>query len=162
VWWRAAASSSTATRIRISLAGVTFFLIYLASTAWMARGLAASDLRRKAAFEDEGIVIIVARHADRDRPFLRLASASPGQLGPGSVAALRRHCERAARLAILLTVMAFHYAHLFYAKAAGGGDEAGGAGGLDFPETAEPPVSDFVFLLQHRDHCLRCSVAANS
>jgi uncharacterized membrane protein len=45
----------------------------------------------------------------------------------------------------LHTVAAFRYAHLYYTKRGGGGNEPGDAGGLAFPETREPGTWDFLY-----------------
>jgi uncharacterized membrane protein len=45
----------------------------------------------------------------------------------------------------LHTVAAFRYAHLYYTKREGGGNEPGDAAGLAFPETREPGTWDFLY-----------------
>ena len=102
--------------IRVSLGGTTFFLIYLASSMALARSLTTEDLREKATFEDEGIVVIV---------IITLAVIS---LSLGSLVLLLGSDQRNGWLLIpavanvplswatLHTIMAFHYAHLFYAR----------------------------------------------
>jgi uncharacterized membrane protein len=47
--------------------------------------------------------------------------------------------------ATLHTIMAFHYAHLFYAPSEEGGAKMRDAAGLEFPKTKEPSVADFVY-----------------
>ncbi len=41
--------------------------------------------------------------------------------------------------------MAFHYAHLFYARAAAEGGRRADRGGLAFPKTNEPTIFDFFY-----------------
>ena len=131
--------------IRIPLAGATFFLIYLASSIALARSLTTEDLRKKASVEDEGIVVIV------------LITLAVIALSIGSLVLLLGAEQRNGWLlvpavanvplswATLHTIMAFHYAHLFYSPSEGGGEKARDSGGLDFPKTEEPSVSDFVY-----------------
>ena len=131
--------------IRISLAGATFFLIYLVSSAVLARSLTTEDLRKKATFEDEGIVVIF---------LVTLAAIS---LSLGSLVLLLSSDQRNGWLlvpavvnvplgwATLNTIMAFHYAHLFYARPNEKGVQARDTGGLEFPKTKEPSVSDFAY-----------------
>jgi uncharacterized membrane protein len=131
--------------IRIPLSGATFFLVYLASSAALARSLTTEDLRKKARFEDEGIVVIV------------LITLAVIGLSIGSLVLLLGSDERNGWLlvpavanvplswATLHTILAFHYAHLFYSPSEGSGAKAHDTGGLEFPKTKEPSVSDFVY-----------------
>lgn len=123
--------------------GDTFFLIYLALMVRFALRITPDGLRRRAGIEDEGIPLIVllalaavvlslvsifallARDGTPDPLELSLAIASV-PLGWST----------------LHTIAAFHYAHLFYATA---GEDAGDAGGLDFPGTKEPGAWDFLY-----------------
>jgi uncharacterized membrane protein len=145
--------------VRIPFGGSTFFLIYLASAFWLARRLTTEHLRTKASVEDEGIVVIV---------FITLAAIT---LSLGSLALLLGSpgapwwylVPAVANVplgwAMLHTIMAFHYAHLYYSRpddeknpAPRGGSEpvknAGkhrDSGGLEFPKTDEPTILDFVY-----------------
>jgi len=125
------------------IGGEAFFVIYLALMARFAIRITPEGLRRRAAVEDEGIPIIIL-----------LALAAVVQ----SLAAIFALLARAGRpdasdlaLAIasvplgwltLHTIVAFHYAHLFYATK---GEDARDAGGLDFPGTKEPGAWDFLY-----------------
>jgi uncharacterized membrane protein len=131
--------------IRIPLAGATFFLIYLTSSAVLARGLTTDDLRRKANLEDEGILVIV------------LITLAVITLSIGSLVLLLSSGQQNGWLfvpavanvplswATLHTIMAFHYAHLFYARPDEAGAKSRDAGGLEFPKTKEPCVGDFLY-----------------
>jgi uncharacterized membrane protein len=131
--------------IRIPLAGATFSLIYLVSSALLAGSLTTEDLRKKASIEDEGIVVIV------------LITLAVIGLSIGSLVLLLGSGQRNGWLlvpavanvplswATLHTIMAFHYAHLFYARPEEARSKARDTGGLEFPKTAEPSVSDFVY-----------------
>jgi uncharacterized membrane protein len=135
--------------VRITFGGLTFFAFYLASTAFAAGRLTTADLRRKASYEDEGIGLIV------------LITIAAIALSLGSFAELLWTGQHdATRLIIsvanvplgwatLHTVMAFHYAHLFYTSSDSGADGKSArkrdAGGLEFPKTAEPSIFDFMY-----------------
>ena len=99
---------------RTSISGTVFFVIYLASTALLAREVTVEDLRKKASMEDEGIFVIVLIT-------LAVIALSIGSL----VVLLESGAGNGWRLvpalanvplgwATLHTIMAFHYAHLFY------------------------------------------------
>lgn len=122
------------------LAGVDgFALIYLAMMIRLAQTQAAPDLRRHAADEDEGIVVILALAlgviALSLTGTLRVLRGVEQGLGPGEVAL--------ALLAVPLgwamihTVAAYHYAHRYYA--------AKPEGGLAFPGSAPPEPWDFIY-----------------
>jgi uncharacterized membrane protein len=130
-------------KLSVSVGGATFFIVYLAASYWEASSLTAKDLRAKASLEDEGIVVIV------------LITIAAITISLGSLAMQLGVRQAGCRLvpaianvplgwATLHTVMAFHYAHLFY-SASGDGKEKAEAGGLEFPKTKEPAISDFVY-----------------
>jgi uncharacterized membrane protein len=131
--------------IRIPLSGATFFLVYLASSIVLAGSLTTENLRKKASIEDEGIVVIV------------LITLAVIALSIGSLVLLLGSDPRKGWLllpavanvplswATLHTIMAFHYAHLFYSPFEGGEPKARDTGGLEFPKTNEPSVADFVY-----------------
>jgi uncharacterized membrane protein len=131
--------------VRVSLGGATFFLIYLLSSAALVRQLTTKDLRQKATFEDEGIVVIV------------LITLAVIALSLGSLVNLLGGEQRNGWLLIpavanvplgwatLHTIMSFHYAHLFYAPPGKDGAKAPHTGGLEFPKSDEPSMSDFLY-----------------
>jgi uncharacterized membrane protein len=125
------------------IGGDAFFLIYLALMVRFALSITPDGLRRRANIEDEGIplIILLALAA----VVLSLAAIFPLLAGEG------RPDPRELSLAIasvplgwstLHTIAAFHYAHLYYATE---GEDAGDAGGLDFPGTKEPGAWDFLY-----------------
>ena len=130
--------------VRVSLAGSAFFLIYLVSSAILARSLTNDDLRQKASLDDEGIWLIGV---------ITLAAIS---LSLGSLVLLLGNDQRNGWLlvqavanvplgwATLHTIMAFHYAHLFFTKS-DEGDKRRDSGGLEFPKTKEPCFGDFLY-----------------
>jgi uncharacterized membrane protein len=130
--------------LRLPIAGIVFFGSYLVSTAIMLRQITPAYIRRRAAWEDEGIALIVLLT-------LFAISTSLGTIfsllsEPGKPDAL--HLS-AALLTVPLgwmtlhTLMAFHYAHLFYSRHPEA--MAADAGGLDFPRTLEPGIWDFLY-----------------
>lgn len=129
---------------RTAAAGDSFFLIYLL-LAWIAgRRLTPDDLRAKAESDDEGITVIVI-----------IALAAIALSLSSLVLVLRQSEGGAAQVAIafaavplgwstLHTILAFHYAHLYYGKSDKDGSQD--AGGLAFPEGAkEPALLDFLY-----------------
>lgn len=131
--------------LRIVIAGNSFFLLFLASTGLLAPRLGPDDLRRRAAVQDEGIGIIV------------LVTIAAIALSLGSFAMLLNGSEPGGWHLIfaivtvplgwltLHTVMAFHYAHLFYAEPEVRTGKSQGAGGLAFPGEEEPAAIDFIY-----------------
>ena len=125
---------------RILIGAVSFFATYLTLMVRFTRIVTPSVLRQRAAVTDEGLVLI-----------LLLAAASVAVClssivlllnGPGGGNWLERLLAFASvplGWASLHTVVAFHYAHLFYRP------DKDGEGGLAFPETAEPGAWDFLY-----------------
>ena len=123
--------------------GDAFFLMYLALMVRFTLQTTPDGLRRHASVEDEGILLII---------LLALAAVVL------SLAAIFAQLAREGRpdtldlslviasvplgWATLHTIVAFHYAHLFYAT---DGEDVGDVGGLDFPGTKEPGAWDFVY-----------------
>jgi uncharacterized membrane protein len=129
---------------RLLLGGDAFFLAYLALTAGLAARSTPDDMRRRAAYEDEGGFVII------------LMSVIASVLSLGAIFTLVNKAEigglhlvlTAASIPLgwftLHAVMAFHYAHLFYTRH-GKGQKSRDTGGLGFPETQEPHAWDFVY-----------------
>ena len=141
VWWLV---RSFPLPVRLPVAGTAFFGTYLVSMIGTAVRTTPDQMRERAALKDEGIAIIV---------LLTLAAVG---LSLGSIFSLLNAPAKPDTLHILLaltcvplgwttlhTVMAFHYAHLFYA--AHPSRELADAGGLVFPETKEPSSWDFLY-----------------
>jgi uncharacterized membrane protein len=139
--------------LRLVLAGDTFFAAYLASSALVGLPATPEDLRRRARYEDEGILVII---------FLTLLAISLclaalfALLAESGVPATPRLVLAVASVVLgwftLHTVAAFRYAHLYYAPwtpdeagQAGGGTARRDVGGLAFPETPEPGTWDFLY-----------------
>jgi uncharacterized membrane protein len=132
--------------VRLMVAGDCFFGVYLVLMAVLATRATPDDMRRRASFEDEGIILIV------------LISLTAISLSIGSIFALLNEPERpdTFRLALAIasvplgwltlhTIAAFHYAHLYYSKALSSRGHRQTAGGLEFPDTSEPTGWDFLY-----------------
>ena len=128
------------------LAGDAFFGVYVVLMAVLATRSTADELRRRARYEDEGIFLIV------------LIALSAIALSIGSIFALLAEPERpdTLRLALAIasvplgwltlhTILAFHYAFLYYTSRSSAGKDPQDAGGLQFPETEEPTGWDFLY-----------------
>lgn len=126
-------------------AGDVFFVIFWLSMLQKAVQADVGDLRERAKFEDEGIVLIVGLtiaaiifsfgsifailNGGGDRPLSHLLTALASiPLG----------------WMVLNTLFAFHYSRLYYAPAGTDGKDAD-AGGLDFPNSPEPVIWDFFY-----------------
>jgi uncharacterized membrane protein len=125
---------------RILIGAVSFFTIYLALMVRFARTVTPGVLRRRAAVNDEGMVLILLLAAGS----LAVSVSSIVLLlnSPGGGNWLERSLAFASvplGWASLHTVVAFHYAHLFYRP------DDDGEGGLTFPETPEPGAWDFLY-----------------
>lgn len=132
--------------VRLTLAGDAFFASYLLTTGIQIARATTSSIRRRAAYEDEGAVIIFLMtlaaivvsevaifeliHSEELPVRLRLGLS----VGTVLLAWLTMH-----------TLAAVHYAHVYYAPAHDPHDEDGDAGGLAFPGTPVPDFSDFLY-----------------
>jgi uncharacterized membrane protein len=127
--------------VALVAAGDVFFVAYLASAWYVASRATPQGLRKYAAYDDEGVQLIflltfAAIAVSVTAIFLLLRQTGP---------------RDAMQLAItvasvplgwltLHTLMAFRYAHLYYASA-----ERGDARGLDFHAKEEPAAWDFLY-----------------
>lgn len=143
VW---AATGMLVQPVRLMVAGDSFFGVYLVQMAILATRARPEDMRRRARFEDEGIILIV------------LIALTAISLSIGAIFALLNEAERpdTFRLALAIasvplgwltlhTIAAFHYAHLYYGEAMSSRGDRQDAGGLEFPETSEPTGWDFLY-----------------
>ena len=132
--------------LRVVVAGDCFFAVYLVSTAVLCLRATPDDMRRRATYADEGVLLITlltlsavslslwaiftlfgeAKQLDREAFALSIASVPLGWL-------------------TLHTVTAFRYAHLYYTQVESGEGEPADAGGLAFPGTHEPTLWDFLY-----------------
>lgn len=118
-----------------------FFLIYLWLMLRFARTTSAQELRRHAEQADEGVTLILV-----------LATASVA-VSLGAIAMVLNGAQDGMAWArwvalgsvplgwaMVHTLLAFHYAHLFYRP-----EDTEPAGGLSFPETETPGAWDFLY-----------------
>jgi uncharacterized membrane protein len=123
-------------------AGDTFFAVYLSASLWLLLHSTRTDLKRRAAIEDEGVMIVVViallavafnivdifdvlnqkQRPDELTLVLAVAAAPLGWL-------------------MLHMISAHHYANLYYFTS---GKEGSGRA-LEFPGTKEPDLWDFVY-----------------
>jgi uncharacterized membrane protein len=126
---------------RVLAGGDTFFAIYLATTAIAVARLTPKDLQAKAAIEDEGIGLVM------------LVALAAIMISSAAIVTVLHHKHGVAALPLVLalagiplgwfalnTLVAFHYAYIFYGRK-GSQKE----GGLEFPDTAEPGVWEFLY-----------------
>lgn len=143
---------------RILLGADLFFLGYLVATGWWTRGVTGDNLRIHCADADEGglLVVITALGAVAVSLYAITETVLNAQTVAGRpVAGLLPILALAAvplGWATVHTVMAFHYARLFYAPRGGRGsagpDDSGASdsGGLLFPgDCPEPGPWDFLY-----------------
>ena len=124
----------------ILIAANTCFAVYLVLELWLASQLTADRLRQRAAQTDEGLPLI----------FILALTTILISLSAIFMVIIRPTggwAEGALALttiplgwAMLHTLAAFHYAYLFYAPAQGQQ-----RGGIDFPQTPEPGVTEFLY-----------------
>jgi uncharacterized membrane protein len=126
---------------RILAGGDAFFAIYLTAVVIAIAGLTPKDLKVKAAIEDEGIALV-----------LLLALAVIVVSSAAILTVLRqKHGVEPLPLVLAIagiplgwftlhTLVAFHYAYIYYGKK-GSRPE----GGLEFPGTPEPGVWEFLY-----------------
>ena len=132
--------------LRLVVAGDVFFTAYLSSTAVIVLRATPDSIRRRASYEDEGVIVII---------FLTLAVVAlclaalfallrvPGQ--PPPLFLLPAILSVLFGWFTLHTVAAFRYAHLYYAPAAVSEAAPRDAGGLEFPGRQEPDLWDFLY-----------------
>ena len=146
VWAAAVAWEWWAQPVHLLLAGDAFFSVYVVLMAVLATRSSADELRRRARYEDEGIVLII------------LIALSAIALSIGSIFAVLAEPDHPGSLRLVLaiasvplgwltlhTILAFHYAFLYYASAASAGKDRQDVRGLQFPETQEPTGWDFLY-----------------
>ncbi|HTI86471.1 MAG TPA: DUF1345 domain-containing protein [Alphaproteobacteria bacterium] len=132
--------------LRAVTAGDAFFASYLVSVALAFMAATPKQLRERATSEDEGITLIV------------LITLFAVVISFYSIVTLLGYPQQPGALHLLLavagvplgwltfhTIMAFHYAHLYYGQVALDGGQHRDAGGLIFPGDDEPMAMDFLY-----------------
>ncbi|BBK32304.1 putative membrane protein [Stella humosa] len=143
VW---AATGGLDPALRFVLAGDVLFGIYLLLTALFAVRATPDDIREKAEYEDEGIIVIVLLTLAAIGLSLGAIFSLLGRSGP--VAPLDLTLSIAGVLLgwlTLHTIAAFRYAHLYYRDAGPPGGPRVDRGGFAFPATPEPVIWDFLY-----------------
>jgi uncharacterized membrane protein len=121
----------------------SFFLIYLALMVRFALRITPDGLRRRAGIEDEGIPLIVLLALGAvGMSLASIFGLLTGNGGPDPWELSLAIASVPLGWSTLHTIVAFHYAHLFYATE---GEDAGDAGGLDLPGTKEPGAWDLLY-----------------
>ena len=126
------------------IGGDAFFLIYLALMTRFTLRIRPDGLRRRASVEDEGIpLIILLALAAIAFSLAAIFSLLNGAGAPDPAELSLVIASVPLGWLVLHTIVAFHYAHLFYATS----DEhdAQEAGGLNFPGNEEPGAWDFLY-----------------
>jgi uncharacterized membrane protein len=130
--------------LHLIVAGDAFFAAYLVSTAVVAFGATPGELRKRASYEDEGVILILVLTGCAITLCLAAIFLLLGE--EGAPAWLPLSLAVASVLlgwCTLHTVTAFRYAHLYYTPDASA--KSGYAAGLDFPGKQEPHMSDFLY-----------------
>lgn len=140
--WLAAGTLGAAQRLLV--AGDAFFVVYLGLTAALALGGTPEDMRKRAAYEDEGGVGIILMTAIATAVSLGAIFMLLNQEQIGGLPLALAVSSIPLGWFTLHAVMAFHYAHLYYTPQ-GKGASRRDCGGLDFPGTKEPHTWDFVY-----------------
>jgi uncharacterized membrane protein len=132
--------------LRLVASGDGFFVAYLSFAAWLiARRPAPEHLRRRASSEDEGIAVIV---------FITLGAivlsfysifSMLGAQQPGFVRLILALVGVPLGWLTFHTVMAYHYAHLYYGQSKVDGGKRQDIGGLTFPGERPPSAPDFLY-----------------
>jgi len=128
--------------VRLLAGGDAFFLGYVAAMAFVAARITPAELDRKAEVEDEGIALVVlfALVMIGFCCFAIITILHQKQ-GVNPLAIVLAAAGAPLGWFMLHTMMAFHYAYLFYSEPA---RQKGGTG-LAFPDTGEPGVADFLY-----------------
>ena len=116
------------------------FALYLGLELRLAAGLTPALLRKRAEVEDEGVPLIfllaAATIAISLTAIFRVLNAGVA----GWVEVVLALATIPLGWAMLHTLAAFHYAYLYYAP-----DGKDDTGGIEFPATAEPGVTEFLY-----------------
>lgn len=133
------------TPLRLAAAGDAFYAAYLVAVLMHAAHGTPHLLRRRAEYEDEGMILIVLLTAGAIAlsvtAMIWLLNA-PGR--PDLLTFVLAILSVPLGWLTLHTVAAYHYGHLYYTRAGQNGSSRDAAG-LSFPETEEPSAWDFLY-----------------
>lgn len=131
--------------LRLVAAGDGFFAIYLASVTVLACNGGPDLLRHRASSEDEGIVIIVlVTMLAVVLSFYSIFAILGNSASPSVIHLALAILGVPLGWFTLHTVIAFHYAHLYYRQVKRGGKHQN-VGGLAFPGDEPPDATDFLY-----------------
>ena len=132
--------------MRLIAAGDGFFAAYLGFITLLACKANPDFLRRRANSDDEGIaVIVLITLIAIVLSFYSIFNLISGSATPDAPRLILAIIGVPLGWFTLHTVMAFHYAHIFYGQTAADGGECIDAGGLAFPGGGTPTVVDFLY-----------------
>jgi uncharacterized membrane protein len=126
--------------------GDVFFVVYLVGMILMAWRSSLAKLRNRARNEDEGIVAIVGLTALAIAfSFASMFSLLGKNANPSTLQLMLAIASIPLGWAVLHMLFAYHYARLYYAPAGKGEGSPSDAGGLDFLDTPEPGIVEFMY-----------------
>ena len=132
--------------MRLVAAGDGFFAAYLGFVTLLACKANPDVLRRRASSDDEGIVVIVLiTLVAIVLSFYSIFSLLGASGNPDAIHLILAIVGVPLGWFTLHTVMAFHYAHLYYGRAKNEAGKRVDAGGLAFPGGGTPTVVDFLY-----------------
>jgi len=131
--------------IRLILASDGFFGLYLVLMSIMAARTTTAGMRARADFEDEGVILIVMITVAAIGVCIAAIFMLLGQGPPDARRLLLSMATVLLGWLTLHTMMAFHYAQLYYAPDRAADGKRSDAGGLAFPETPRPGPWDFLY-----------------
>ncbi len=121
-----------------ALIGVNgFFVCYLALMGWMVAKTTPENLRRHAEADDEGAALILVLALGAVAISIASIFMVLNRENDSLTEAIFALASAPLGWATLHVLAAFRYAHLFYAPKP--------AGGLEFPSTPKPGISDFLY-----------------
>jgi uncharacterized membrane protein len=124
-------------------AGDAFFATYLLSTALLVTGTPEA-MRRRATYEDEGIGLIFILTVAAMVSSLVAIFGLIGKEGATAVELALAIANVVLGWTTFNTIAAFHYGHRYY-TGAGPAHARRDTGGLAFPETKTPHITDFLY-----------------
>lgn len=132
--------------LRMVATGDGFFAVYLGSVVLVALRATPEQLRKRASSEDEGIAVIVLITLIAIAvSFYSIFALLGLQDQPGTVHLVLALIGVPLGWLTFHTVMAFHYAHLYYGQITADGGKRKDAGGLAFPGDRPPTALDFLY-----------------
>lgn len=127
-------------------AGDVFFIVYLGAMLLMASRSTLDKLRHRARNEDEGIIAIVGLTVLAIAfSFASMFSLLGRDANPSALHLMLAIASIPLGWAVLHMLFAYHYARLYYAPKGMADGKPSDAGGLDFLDTPEPGIIEFMY-----------------